>query len=120
MAQDPDAILQIAETLGFPVPEAYRDGVIANYERLLQQAALVIGAAQMDEFAYGCTTQNAHYGDTHNPHDLARSAGGSSGGSAASVAGRVVPLALGSDTNGSIRVPAAFCGIFGLKPTLRR
>jgi AtzE family amidohydrolase len=88
--------------------------------RLKQAGAVVIAAAHMDEFAYGFTTQNVHYGDTHNQHDLARSAGGSSGGSAAAVAARVVPIALGSDTNGSIRVPSAFCGIFGLKPTLRR
>jgi len=99
-------------------PPAARDATVVA--RLKAAGAVVIGATHMDEFAYGFTTQNAHYGDTHNPHDLARSAGGSSGGSAAAVAGHVVPVALGSDTNGSIRVPAAFCGIFGLKPTLRR
>lgn len=88
--------------------------------RMKAAGAVLIGISNMDEYAYGFVTENAHYGATRNPHDPSRSAGGSSGGSAAAVAAGIVPVALGSDTNGSIRVPAAFCGIYGLKPTFGR
>ena len=97
---------------------AARDAVLV--ERACAAGAILLGTQNMDEFAYGFTTENAHSGATHNPRDLARSAGGSSGGSAAALAAGLVDFALGTDTNGSIRVPASFCGIFGLKPTFGR
>jgi AtzE family amidohydrolase len=89
-------------------------------QRMRAAGAVLVGCQNMDEFAYGFTGENAHYGATRNPHDLKRVAGGSSSGSAAAVAANLTPLSLGSDTNGSIRVPSSFCGIFGLKPTFGR
>lgn len=85
--------------------------------RLRDAGAILIATLNMDEFAYGFATINARHGTTRNPHDLDRLAGGSSGGSAAIVASGVLPFALGSDTNGSIRVPASLTGLYGLKPT---
>ena len=99
-------------------PPATQDALLLR--RLEAAGAVLVGALNMDEYAYGFTTENTHHGATRNPHDLSRISGGSSGGSGAAVAAGQVPLTLGSDTNGSIRVPAALCGVFGLKPTFGR
>jgi AtzE family amidohydrolase len=99
-------------------PPATRDAAVVAAIR--RAGGVLVGALNMDEYAYGFTTENTHYGPTRNPHDAARVAGGSSGGSGAAVGAGLVPLTLGSDTNGSVRVPAALCGVFGLKPTYGR
>jgi len=100
------------------LPPAERDSPLI--ERLEAAGAVLVGALNMGEYAYDFTGENVHDGPSRNPHDLTRMSGGSSGGSGSAVGGGLVPLALGSDTNGSIRVPASFCGIFGLKPTYGR
>jgi 1-carboxybiuret hydrolase len=99
-------------------PPAERDATLI--QRLEAAGAVLAGALNMGEYAYDFTGENIHYGPSRNPHDLSRMTGGSSGGSGAAVGAGLVPIALGSDTNGSIRVPASFCGIFGLKPTYGR
>ncbi|MEG3122897.1 AtzE family amidohydrolase [Sphingomonas sp. GB1N7] len=95
-------------------PPAVRDA--EAIERMRAAGAVLVATLNMDEFAYGFATVNAAFGTTKNPHDIRRLAGGSSGGSAAAVAAGMMPIALGSDTNGSVRVPAALCGLYGYKP----
>ena len=88
--------------------------------RMSRAGAVLLGALNMEELAYGFLTENHHYGTTRNPRDPTRGAGGSSGGSAAAVGAGMLPITLGSDTSGSIRLPASLCGVFGLKPTYGR
>ena len=99
-------------------PAATADAVLV--QRMQAAGAVLVGALNMDEFAYGFTTENSHYGPCRNPRRLERTAGGSSGGCGAAVAAGQVPVTLGSDTNGSIRVPSSLCGVWGLKPTFGR
>jgi 1-carboxybiuret hydrolase len=128
LAGVPFAVKNLFDVTGLPtragskinrdLPAATHDSLLI--ERLEAAGAVLVGALNMGEYAYDFTGENVHDGPSRNPHDLARMTGGSSGGSGAAVAGRLVPLALGSDTNGSIRVPASLCGLFALKPTYGR
>ena len=97
---------------------AARDAVLV--ERMDRAGAICLGGLNMGEYAYDFTGENVHDGNCRNPHDLSRMSGGSSSGSGAAVAAGLAPITLGSDTNGSIRVPSSFCGVFGLKPTYGR
>lgn len=124
LAGVPVAVKDNLATVGLPTTAASR--ILAGYvspfdatvvARLKAAGAVVIGKTNLDEFGMGSTGENSAFGPTRNPHDPGRVAGGSSSGSAAAVGAGVVPLALGSDTGGSSRLPAAFCGIVGFKPT---
>jgi len=99
-------------------PAATKDSILI--ERLEAAGAVLLGALNMGEYAYDFTGENCHYDNCHNPWDLDCMSGGSSSGSGSATAGGIAPISLGSDTNGSIRVPASLCGIFGLKPTYGR
>ncbi len=124
LAGVPFAVKDLYDVAGLPTtagakmriaaPPAKRDAVAVS--RLKAAGAVLIGTLNMDEYAYGFASVNPHFGTTRNPHDKNRLAGGSSGGSAAAVAAGFVPLTLGSDTNGSVRVPASLCGLWGIRP----
>jgi aspartyl-tRNA(Asn)/glutamyl-tRNA(Gln) amidotransferase subunit A len=128
LAGVPFAVKNLFDVTGMPTlagakinrdaPPASRDATLIA--RLEAAGAILVGALNMGEYAYDFTGENLHDGPARNPHDLRRMAGGSSSGSGAAVGGGLVPLALGSDTNGSIRVPSSLCGVFGLKPTYGR
>jgi AtzE family amidohydrolase len=128
LAGVPFAVKNLFDVTGLPTlagskinrddPPRTRDATLI--ERLEEAGAVLVGALNMGEYAYDFTGENIHDGPSHNPHDIERMSGGSSGGSSTAVGGALVPLALGSDTNGSIRVPSSLCGTFGLKPTYGR
>jgi aspartyl-tRNA(Asn)/glutamyl-tRNA(Gln) amidotransferase subunit A len=128
LAGVPFAVKNLIDIAGLPTlagsrinrdrPPATADATLVA--KLEAAGAILVGALNMGEYAYDFTGENCHDGPSRNPHDTARMSGGSSGGSGAAVAGGLVPIALGSDTNGSIRVPSSFCGVFGLKPTYGR
>jgi AtzE family amidohydrolase len=128
LAGVPFAVKNLFDVAGLPtragskinrdLPPARRDATLV--ERMEAAGAVLVGALNMGEYAYDFTGENIHDGPSRNPHDTTRMSGGSSGGSGSAVGGALVPIALGSDTNGSIRVPSSFCGIFGLKPTYGR